>query len=321
MRVALDTTRHMLDSGQISTDELRDLSSTLDAMQAGDVGKALLEARRDLLEIERSARQIPGASAELGPWIVQAQEYLNNSQVIDLSPLWSVLERHMGAAAQERENFDTRAEYVVSQYDTVRRLAGETTQKLGRLADTLRAQRHLGPMSMQAHDRYAQTLIEAESLLQEAHAEYRAAQQVTATFGADALNGLLDVFDFDSVLSEAQPVQQVVGDHWTMPNIMPTVIPAANAHTTPTTTAAVSVIPNAFNAVSGIWPAAKAAPVMPAQSSGFEVGGGQSWGWPSTEPTVPQATPSFGHTFGHNVGQDPIPTTHLNFDFAQTPGG
>jgi len=84
----------------------------------------------------------------------------------------------------------------VHEYDTVRHLAGETTQRLGRLADTLRAQRRLGPMSADARENYAQTLAEAEAMLQEARAEYRAAQEVTSTFGADALSGLLDVFDF-----------------------------------------------------------------------------------------------------------------------------
>lgn len=194
-RVALDAARHTLESGHLATDELRELQGTLSALRSGVNSAAQLAAQRELLEIERSARNVPGASRDLSSLIQQAQTDLSQGQAIDLSALWNVLERHMGAAAQEREDFDARADHVIHEYDAVRSLAGETTQRLGRLAETLRAQRRLGPMSAQARERYEQTLLDAEALLQEAHAEYRAAQEVTATFGQDALSGLLDVFD------------------------------------------------------------------------------------------------------------------------------
>ncbi|MFC6661458.1 hypothetical protein [Deinococcus multiflagellatus] len=196
-RIALDSARHLLDSGSLATDELQELQAMHEALQAGVDARAQLELQRELLEIERSARNVPGASAELAPLLADARARLAQGGSVDPASLWSVLERRMGAAAQEREDFDARADRVVQEYDTVRHLAGETTQRLGRLADTLRAQRRLGQLSAQARERYAQTLADAEALLAEAHAEYRAAQEVTSTFGQDALSGLLDVFDFE----------------------------------------------------------------------------------------------------------------------------
>ncbi|OLV19468.1 hypothetical protein [Deinococcus marmoris] len=204
VRVSLDAARHLLDGGTLASDELRALSTARGALQASPDGAALsgeagLHAGRELLEIERTARDLPGAAAaELAPLLSEAQAALSNGQALDLDPLWAVLERHMGVAAQEREGFDARADGIVAEYDAVRGLAGETTQRLGRLADTLRAQRRLGPMSAAARARYAQTLTDAETLLAEAQAEYRAAQEVTATFGDDALSGLLGVFELDA---------------------------------------------------------------------------------------------------------------------------
>lgn len=197
MRIALDSARHLLDMGSLATDELQELSAMHESLQAGVNAQSQLAAQRELLDIERSARNVLGASAELAPLLAQARAELAQGRAADVTALWSLLERRMGAAAQEREDFDARADQVVQEYDTVRSLAGETTQQLGRLADTLRAQRRLGRMSAQARERYEQTLLDAEALLAEAHAEYRAAQEVTATFGQDALSGLLDVFDFE----------------------------------------------------------------------------------------------------------------------------
>lgn len=197
MRIALDSARHLLDMGSLATDELQELSAMHESLQAGVNAQSQLAAQRELLDIERSARNVLGASAELAPLLAQARADLAQGREADVAALWGLLERRMGAAAQEREDFDARADRVVQEYDTVRSLAGETTQKLGRLADTLRAQRRLGRMSAQARERYEQTLLDAEALLAEAHAEYRAAQEVTATFGQDALSGLLDVFDFE----------------------------------------------------------------------------------------------------------------------------
>lgn len=206
MRIALDSARHLLDSGSLATDELQELAGMQAALAAGVNAAQQLETQRELLDIERSARNVPGASEELAPLITQARAALTQGAGVDITDLWTRLERRMGAAAQEREDFDARADRVVREYDMVRGLAGETTQRLGRMADTLRAQRRLGRMSAQARERYEQTLHDAEALLAEAHAEYRAAQEVTATFGQDALSGLLDVFDFqESSILDTDP--------------------------------------------------------------------------------------------------------------------
>ncbi|MBB5364887.1 hypothetical protein HNQ08_004000 [Deinococcus humi] len=222
VRVSLDAARHLLDGGTLATDELRALGTARGALQAspdgaGLSGEAGLHAGRELLDIERTARDLPGAAAELAPLLAAAQTALAQGRPVDLDALWGVLERHMGAAAQERESFDDRADRIVAEYDAVRGLAGETTQRLGRLADTLRAQRRLGPMSATARARYAQTLNDAETLLAEAQAEYRAAQEVTATFGNDALSGLLGVFEFGA-LEEEEPTP--AAEVWTLQGCM-----------------------------------------------------------------------------------------------------
>ncbi|WP_369814999.1 hypothetical protein [Deinococcus sp. Leaf326] len=195
-RLRLEVARSILAGDGLITAELRELSTTLTALNSSpETMDHLLEQQRELAELERAARDVPGAQAELSADLAAARSALVLGQVPDLGPLWRVLERHMGRAAQQREDFDARADHVVEQYDRVRTLAGETTQSLGRLAETLRAQRRLGPMSPQARTRYAQTLEGAEALLIEARAEYEAAQQVTSTFGEDALSGLLGLFD------------------------------------------------------------------------------------------------------------------------------
>ncbi|WP_022800689.1 hypothetical protein [Deinococcus ficus] len=196
VRVLLDSARMALDSGAMISDELDELRRTVGVLQAaqGAAGE-LLSLNRDLMALERDARGVPGASEELAPLLADALAAVGRGERIDPAPLWEILERHMGAAAQQRENFDVRAEHVIREYDAVRGLAGETTQRLGRLADTLRAQRRLGAMSAEARERYVQTIVDAEALLAEAQAEHRAAQEVTSTFGQDALSGLLDVFD------------------------------------------------------------------------------------------------------------------------------
>lgn len=195
-RVALDVLRLTLGGGGLATDELRDLHGMLAALEAApEATSRLLEAQRGLAEVERSARDVPGAGAELAPLLAAARETLERGEDVNLETLWHSLERRMGEAAQERQDFDVRADHVVREYDAVRHLAGETIQKLGRLAETLRAQRRLGAMSGDARGRYARSLEEAEALLAESQAEYQAAQEVTASFGADALSGLLGVFD------------------------------------------------------------------------------------------------------------------------------
>ncbi|WP_291425653.1 hypothetical protein [Deinococcus sp.] len=197
VQLALDVARMALSSGSLATDELMELRISINALNRSPVeANRILEQQRELAEIERSARDVPGAENSLREALAEARDTLARGREIGLSSLWATLEQHMGQAAQQRESLDARADHVVQEYDKVRSLAGETTQRLGRLADTLRSQRRLGPMSAQARERYAQTLTDAEALLAEARAEYQAAQEVTSSFGSDALSGLLDVFDF-----------------------------------------------------------------------------------------------------------------------------
>ena len=158
----------------------------------------LIALQRESFELERRAREIPGALNDLAGLIEAARAELAGGQMTDLEPLWGILERHMGEAAQQRENMDTRAARVMQDYDRYRHLAGETIQKLGRLADVLRDQQRLGVLSSDAHGRYLHTLENAEALLTEAQAEFEAAREVTAAFGADALSDLLGVFDSDA---------------------------------------------------------------------------------------------------------------------------
>lgn len=198
-RMTMGLARHTLEEGGLAGDELRDLDLVVRALESmsGAGASEALRQQRELSDLERSAREVAGASEELAPQIAEARAALERGEGVDVDALYATLERRMGQAAQEREDLDTRADHVVREYDSVRDLAGETIQKLGRLADTLRAQRRLGQLSAQARDRYVQTLTEAEALLDEAHAEHAAAQQVTASFGEDALSGLLDIFDLD----------------------------------------------------------------------------------------------------------------------------
>lgn len=196
VRVTLDIAKATLQEGSLATDELSGLRSNLNVLEhSPELAARIMEHQRELADLERSAREVPGAEAELAAGIAAARDSLARGQDIDLGPQWATLERFMGEAAQQREDFDSRADHVIREYDSVRSLAGETIQRLGRMADALRAQRRLGPMSAQARERYALTLTDAEALLAEARAEYQAAQEVTATFGEDALSDLLDVFD------------------------------------------------------------------------------------------------------------------------------
>ncbi|RJF72254.1 hypothetical protein D3875_12520 [Deinococcus cavernae] len=199
VRVTLDVARLTLQEGSLATDELLELRGTLNVLEhSPELAARIMEHQRELAELERTAREVPGAEEELRRSITEAREVLARGQDAELGPLWAVLERFMGEAAQQRENFDARADHVIREYDSVRSLAGETIQRLGRLAEALRAQRRLGPMSAQARERYALSLTDAEALLAEARAEYQAAQEVTATFGQDALSDLLDVFNLGS---------------------------------------------------------------------------------------------------------------------------
>ncbi|WP_407540647.1 hypothetical protein Q0M94_04415 [Deinococcus radiomollis] len=196
-RQGLLVARQTLQGGALATDELAQLSELVRTLETGDSleRERLMALQRETFELERRAREVPGALGDLAPLIETARATLAAGRVADLEPLWSVLERRMGEAAQQRENMDARAERVMQDYNRYRHLAGETIQKLGRLADVLRGQQRLGVLSSDARSRYIQTLENAEALLTEAHAEFQAARDVTATFGADALSDLLGVFD------------------------------------------------------------------------------------------------------------------------------
>lgn len=197
-RVTLGLARHTVEEGGLAVRELHDLELALQALHSSpDAVSDALRRQRELSELERSAQAVTGAAEELAPQIAEAREQLGRGEDVDVDALYAALERRMGQAAQEREELDARADHVVSEYDSVRDLAGETIQTLGRLADALRAQRRLGQLSAQARERYVQTLTEAEALLDEAHAEHRAAQEVTASFGEDALSDLLGIFDLE----------------------------------------------------------------------------------------------------------------------------
>lgn len=195
-RVVLDAARLSLGGGTLIGEQLRELKLTTQLLAAGGETREQQRAlQRELAELERSARDVPGALEELAPLIADAQDGMAAGRAVNMSALWTILEGHLAAAAEQRQDFDARADHVTREYDAVRDLAGETIQRLGRLADTLRAQRRLGVLSAEARNRYEATLLDAEALLTEAQAEHRAAQEVTASFGADALSDLLDVFD------------------------------------------------------------------------------------------------------------------------------
>jgi len=187
-------------AGGLALDELAQLGDLVTTLESSDARsrEQLMALQRETFELERRAREVPGALTDLQPLIEQARATLAAGQNADLEPLWSILERRMGEAAQQREQMDARAARVMQDYDRYRHLAGETIQKLGRLADVLREQQRLGTLSSDARTRYLQTLESAEALLTEAQAEFQAAREVTATFGADALSDLLGVFDSDA---------------------------------------------------------------------------------------------------------------------------
>ena len=199
-RQGLSVAQQTLQAGALATDELAQLSELVRTLETGDslARERLMVLQRETFELERRAREVPGALSDLAPLIESARATLAAGQTVELEPLWTILERRMGEAVQQRETMDTRAERVMQDYNRYRHLAGETIQKLGRLADVLRSQQRLGVLSSGARASYLQTLENAEALLTEAHAEFQAARDVTATFGADALSSLLGVFDPDA---------------------------------------------------------------------------------------------------------------------------
>lgn len=196
----LSVAQGTLQAGGLAGDEVSQLGELISTLENSDAvaRERLMALQRESFELERRAREIPGAMQDLAGLIEAARAELAGGQMADLEPLWGILERRMGEAAQQREDMDTRAARVMQDYDRYRHLAGETIQKLGRLADVLRAQQRLGVLSNDARGRYLHTLENAEALLTEAEAEFQAAREVTAAFGADALSDLLGVFDSDA---------------------------------------------------------------------------------------------------------------------------
>lgn len=204
-RLALEVARGTLSGGALATDEIARLEGivrTLERQASAPSERTdlLLGLQRELYELESTARSVRGAEADLAARIALARAALGRGEVVALDELWSALERRMGQLAQEREDFDARADFVVEEYDRYRHLAGDTIQRLGRLADNLRRVRRLGPLSIEARGKYEDTLVQAEALLGEARAEFEAARELTSTFGADALEGLLGVFDSGGAL-------------------------------------------------------------------------------------------------------------------------
>ena len=196
----LSVAQATLQAGGLATDETAQLSELVRTLESSDhlTREHLMALQRETFELGRRARDVPGAMNDLAPMIESVRATLAAGQITDLEPLWNVLERRMGEAAQQRDDMDARAARVMHDYDLYRHLAGETIQRLGRLADVLRAQQRLGVLSSDARGRYIQTLESAEALLSEAQAEFQAARDVTATFGADALSDLLGVFDSEA---------------------------------------------------------------------------------------------------------------------------
>ena len=196
----LSVAQGTLQAGGLATDEIAQLGGLVQTLDNSDhlAREHLMTLQRETFELERRAREVPGAMTDLAPLIEVARAALASGQTTELEGLWSILERRMGEAAQQRDDMDTRALVVMQDYDRFRHLAGETIQKLGRLADVLRNQQRLGVLSSEARTRYIQTLESAEALLSEAQAEFQAARDVTATFGADALSDLLGVFDSEA---------------------------------------------------------------------------------------------------------------------------
>ena len=196
----LSVAQGTLQAGGLAGDEVLQLGELIRTLENSDslARERLIALQRESFELERRAREVPGALQDLSGLIEAARAELAGGQMTDLEPLWGILERRMGEAAQQREDMDTRAARVMQDYDRYRHLAGETIQKLGRLADVLRAQQRLGVLSSDARGRYLHTLENAEALLTEAQAEFEAAREVTAAFGADALSDLLGVFDSDA---------------------------------------------------------------------------------------------------------------------------
>jgi hypothetical protein len=207
MRLALDVARATLASGTLVSDELARVESTVATLESSqtqivqDVERTerLLALQRETYELESAARGVRGAEADLAPRIAEVRAALDRGEIVAVDDLWTTLERRMSALAQEREQYDTRADHVIEEYDRYRHLAGETIQKLGRLADNLRRTRRLGQMSIEARAKYEETLVQAEALMGEARAEFEAARELTSTFGADALSDLLGVFDSPSL--------------------------------------------------------------------------------------------------------------------------
>ena len=85
---------------RLKQDELRDLRATLGALEAtpGDA-EHLLAAGRELAEVERAARDVPGAAADLAPGLAAAREALGRGERVDAASA----DRGLIRLARERE--------------------------------------------------------------------------------------------------------------------------------------------------------------------------------------------------------------------------
>ncbi|MDB5046489.1 MAG: hypothetical protein JWQ08_2539, partial [Deinococcus sp.] len=102
-RIMLDVARLTLTGGGLATDELRELNATLSALTSPDLDQAaaekLLDRQRELMDVERAARDVPGADMDLAPALETARAALARGEDVDPAKLWTLLERRMGEAA------------------------------------------------------------------------------------------------------------------------------------------------------------------------------------------------------------------------------
>ena len=175
-----------------------------------------LETQRELRELETAAAQYRSSEdyAAFTETLLEVRTQLGEGHIVDLSELWSMLENLSSAQEDQRAGLDARAAYIFEEYNRLRGLEGDTIQALGRLSSQLRNLSGLGQMSPDALKTYVGTLEKAESLLNEAQAEYEAAREVVSGFGdGGALEGLLGIFDsftFGEGLGSGGPAQKAV---------------------------------------------------------------------------------------------------------------
>jgi hypothetical protein len=91
-RLTLDVARMTLSGGGLATDELRELNVTLSALTSPDLDQAaaelLLERQRELMDVERAARDVPGADMDLAPALETARAALARGEDVDPAKPW-----------------------------------------------------------------------------------------------------------------------------------------------------------------------------------------------------------------------------------------